>query len=171
MCNRNKPNRKYPSKTFRKPLTASVTVSQVEKPIKEIPEVIPPAKEVTPPPKETKKKASKSKKATKSVPTVVPDKVDSEPEEKVEKEEKEKSKKDKKSKDKSSKDKEKEKDNSEKDIKELAACSTVITLTEEHDDAWPFVHPVNTKQFPTYKKIIKKPMDIQTIKSRLDAGT
>jgi hypothetical protein len=34
----------------------------------------------------------------------------------------------------------------------------------------PFLYPVNTKQFPTYKKIIKTPMDLATIKKKLDAS-
>jgi len=40
---------------------------------------------------------------------------------------------------------------------------------EGHEHCWPFLLPVNTKQFPTYKKIIKKPMDTTTIRSKLDA--
>lgn len=37
-----------------------------------------------------------------------------------------------------------------------------------HEDAWPFLLPVNTKQFPTYKKIIKAPMDLSTIQKRVN---
>ncbi|XP_057663920.1 bromodomain adjacent to zinc finger domain protein 2B isoform X2 [Diorhabda carinulata] len=51
--------------------------------------------------------------------------------------------------------------------KELAACKTILEDLECHDDAWPFLLPVNTKQFPTYKKIIKLPMDLSTIKKKL----
>ena len=40
---------------------------------------------------------------------------------------------------------------------------------ENHEHCWPFLLPVNTKQFPTYKKIIKKPMDTTTIRSKLDS--
>ena len=39
---------------------------------------------------------------------------------------------------------------------------------EAHEDAGPFLFPVNTKQFPTYKKVIKTPMDVATIKKKLD---
>ncbi|KAJ8955723.1 hypothetical protein NQ318_008595 [Aromia moschata] len=52
-------------------------------------------------------------------------------------------------------------------IKELAPCKALLEDLECHDDAWPFLLPVNTKQFPTYKKIIKIPMDLSTIKKRL----
>lgn len=51
--------------------------------------------------------------------------------------------------------------------KELAACKSLLEDLECHDDAWPFLLPVNTKQFPTYRKIIKIPMDLSTIKKRL----
>ncbi|XP_025834875.1 uncharacterized protein LOC108740196 isoform X2 [Agrilus planipennis] len=56
---------------------------------------------------------------------------------------------------------------SKKIIKELAPCKAILEDLECHDDAWPFLLPVNTKQFPTYKKIIKSPMDLSTIKKRL----
>ncbi|KAK5647311.1 hypothetical protein RI129_002203 [Pyrocoelia pectoralis] len=41
---------------------------------------------------------------------------------------------------------------SKKLIKELAPCKAILEDLECHDDAWPFLLPVNTKQFPTYKK-------------------
>ncbi|XP_030764884.1 bromodomain adjacent to zinc finger domain protein 2B-like isoform X3 [Sitophilus oryzae] len=62
--------------------------------------------------------------------------------------------------------KEKEKAN-KKLMKELTPCRLILEDLECHDDAWPFLLPVNTKQFPTYKKIIKIPMDLSTIKKRL----
>lgn len=37
---------------------------------------------------------------------------------------------------------------------ELAWCERILDLLESHDDAWPFLQPVNTRQFPTYKKVI-----------------
>ncbi|XP_043227858.1 bromodomain adjacent to zinc finger domain protein 2B-like isoform X5 [Amphibalanus amphitrite] len=54
--------------------------------------------------------------------------------------------------------------------KEMAMCRTVLAELEAHDEAWPFLLPVNTKQFPTYKKIIKSPMDLSTIKKRINEG-
>ncbi|KAL1513282.1 hypothetical protein ABEB36_002708 [Hypothenemus hampei] len=62
----------------------------------------------------------------------------------------------------------KEKEKAQKKLmKELAPCRLILDDLECHDDAWPFLLPVNTKQFPTYKKIIKIPMDLSTIKKRL----
>uniref|UniRef100_W4VRC8 Putative toutatis n=1 Tax=Corethrella appendiculata TaxID=1370023 RepID=W4VRC8_9DIPT len=61
----------------------------------------------------------------------------------------------------------KEKKATKKLMKELAVCKVMLEEMEVHEDAWPFLLPVNTKQFPTYKKIIKFPMDLSTIKKRL----
>ncbi|XP_071035935.1 bromodomain adjacent to zinc finger domain protein 2B isoform X6 [Parasteatoda tepidariorum] len=54
--------------------------------------------------------------------------------------------------------------------KDLAPCGSILDEMQKHEDAWPFLTPVNTKQFPTYRKVIKKPMDIQTMRGRLDSG-
>lgn len=54
-----------------------------------------------------------------------------------------------------------------KQQRELAPCKILLEQLENQDDAWPFLLPVNTKQFPTYKKIIKTPMDLSTIKKKL----
>eukprot|EP00096_Caligus_rogercresseyi_P005761 TRINITY_DN2176_c0_g1_i4.p1 TRINITY_DN2176_c0_g1~~TRINITY_DN2176_c0_g1_i4.p1 ORF type:complete len:191 (+),score=68.61 TRINITY_DN2176_c0_g1_i4:292-864(+) len=54
--------------------------------------------------------------------------------------------------------------------RDLSACSTLLSELENSEEAWPFLYPVNTKQFPTYRKVIKNPMDIATIKRRLDSG-
>ncbi|XP_073984371.1 bromodomain adjacent to zinc finger domain 2B toutatis isoform X5 [Rhodnius prolixus] len=51
--------------------------------------------------------------------------------------------------------------------KELAPCRIILDELEGHDEAWPFLLAVNTKQFPTYKKVIRNPMDLQTIGKRL----
>lgn len=51
--------------------------------------------------------------------------------------------------------------------KEMAPCRTVLDELEAHDEAWPFLLAVNTKQFPTYRKIIRNPMDLQTINKRI----
>ncbi|XP_011493798.1 PREDICTED: bromodomain adjacent to zinc finger domain protein 2B [Ceratosolen solmsi marchali] len=54
-----------------------------------------------------------------------------------------------------------------KQQRELAPCKILLEQLEQQDEAWPFLLPVNTKQFPTYKKIIKIPMDLSTIKKKL----
>ncbi|KAK8750689.1 hypothetical protein OTU49_014947 [Cherax quadricarinatus] len=56
----------------------------------------------------------------------------------------------------------------QKEQKDLQSCKSIISELEVHEDAWPFLLPVNTRQFPTYKKIIKKPMDLSAIKKKLD---
>ena len=54
-----------------------------------------------------------------------------------------------------------------KQQRELAPCKLLLEQLEQQDESWPFLLPVNTKQFPTYKKIIKTPMDLSTIKKKL----
>ncbi|XP_053511124.1 bromodomain adjacent to zinc finger domain protein 2B isoform X13 [Artibeus jamaicensis] len=56
------------------------------------------------------------------------------------------------------------------DSKDLALCSTILTEMETHEDAWPFLLPVNLKLVPGYKKVIKKPMDFSTIREKLSSG-
>ena len=58
----------------------------------------------------------------------------------------------------------------QKSEKDLAVCHTLLSELGGHDESWPFLAPVNTKQFPTYKKIIKTPMDISTIRKKLNDG-
>ncbi|KAM3861958.1 bromodomain adjacent to zinc finger domain protein 2B-like [Diretmus argenteus] len=56
-----------------------------------------------------------------------------------------------------------EKDNA----KELAMCRVLLADLEAHQDASPFLAPVNHKAVPGYKKVIKKPMDLSTIREKL----
>ncbi|XP_028625115.1 bromodomain adjacent to zinc finger domain protein 2B isoform X6 [Grammomys surdaster] len=56
------------------------------------------------------------------------------------------------------------------DSKDLALCSMILTEMETHEDAWPFLLPVNLKLVPGYKKVIKKPMDFSTIREKLNNG-
>ena len=49
----------------------------------------------------------------------------------------------------------------------LLVLRSVLTDMEQHEDGWPFLKPVNFKQFPSYKKYIKHPMDFTTIKNKL----
>lgn len=57
----------------------------------------------------------------------------------------------------------------EKANKEITSCFQILEEMEKHENGWPFLHAVNTKQFPTYKKIIKKPMNMNMIRSKFDA--
>ena len=54
--------------------------------------------------------------------------------------------------------------------RDLSICQTLLSELAGHEDSWAFLTPVNTKQFPTYKKIIKVPMDISTIRKKLNDG-
>ncbi|XP_033612267.1 bromodomain adjacent to zinc finger domain protein 2B isoform X6 [Fukomys damarensis] len=56
------------------------------------------------------------------------------------------------------------------DSKDLTLCSLILTEMETHEDAWPFLLPVNLKLVPGYKKVIKKPMDFSTIREKLSNG-
>ncbi|NXG79313.1 BAZ2B protein, partial [Baryphthengus martii] len=56
------------------------------------------------------------------------------------------------------------------DSKDLALCSMILSELETHEDAWPFLLPVNLKLVPGYKKVIKKPMDFSTIREKLSSG-
>ncbi|XP_051565444.1 bromodomain adjacent to zinc finger domain protein 2B [Myxocyprinus asiaticus] len=53
------------------------------------------------------------------------------------------------------------------DSKDLAMCRLLLGELERHQDSWPFLTPVNPKSVPGYRKIIKKPMDLSTIRDKL----
>ncbi|XP_050975844.1 bromodomain adjacent to zinc finger domain protein 2B isoform X2 [Labeo rohita] len=53
------------------------------------------------------------------------------------------------------------------DSKDLAMCRILLAELESHQDAGPFLTPVNPKSVPGYRKIIKKPMDFSTIRDKL----
>uniref|UniRef100_A0ABM5EZX0 Bromodomain adjacent to zinc finger domain protein 2B isoform X13 n=1 Tax=Pogona vitticeps TaxID=103695 RepID=A0ABM5EZX0_9SAUR len=54
--------------------------------------------------------------------------------------------------------------------KDMALCSVLLSELETHEDAWPFLLPVNLKHVPGYRKVIKKPMDFSTIREKLNSG-
>ncbi|XP_018408654.1 PREDICTED: bromodomain adjacent to zinc finger domain protein 2B isoform X6 [Nanorana parkeri] len=64
----------------------------------------------------------------------------------------------------------KSKHHTKDDAKELAFCSAILSEMESHEDAWPFLLPVNLKLVPGYKKVIRKPMDFATIREKLSSG-
>ncbi|XP_029314808.1 bromodomain adjacent to zinc finger domain protein 2B isoform X2 [Cottoperca gobio] len=49
----------------------------------------------------------------------------------------------------------------------LTTCRVLLVELEAHQDAWPFLTPVNQKAVPGYRKVIKKPMDFSTIREKL----
>ncbi|XP_062257957.1 bromodomain adjacent to zinc finger domain protein 2B-like isoform X1 [Platichthys flesus] len=49
----------------------------------------------------------------------------------------------------------------------LEMCRVLLAELEAHQDAQPFLTPVDHKAVPWYKKIIKKPMDFSTIREKL----
>ncbi|XP_077993528.1 bromodomain adjacent to zinc finger domain protein 2B-like isoform X2 [Glandiceps talaboti] len=57
--------------------------------------------------------------------------------------------------------------NRKQSSKDMAPCRSILAEMEKHDDGWPFLVPVDTKQFSTYKKVIKHPMDFHTMKCKL----
>lgn len=54
--------------------------------------------------------------------------------------------------------------------KDVQLYKMLLEEIEKDENSWPFMNPVNLKQFPTYKKIIKKPMDFSIIRSRSESG-
>uniref|UniRef100_A0A8D3DSY8 Bromodomain adjacent to zinc finger domain 2B n=1 Tax=Scophthalmus maximus TaxID=52904 RepID=A0A8D3DSY8_SCOMX len=48
----------------------------------------------------------------------------------------------------------------------LVSSRVLLAELEAHQDAWPFLNPVNHKAVPGYKKVIKKPMDFSTIREK-----
>ncbi|KAF4087074.1 hypothetical protein AMELA_G00091360 [Ameiurus melas] len=51
--------------------------------------------------------------------------------------------------------------------KDLELCRLLLAELQTHQDAWPFMTPVNPKSVPGYRKVIKKPMDFSTIREKL----
>ncbi|XP_055998604.1 bromodomain adjacent to zinc finger domain protein 2B-like isoform X7 [Ostrea edulis] len=50
---------------------------------------------------------------------------------------------------------------------DMTVCRLILTEMDKHEDGWPFLKPVNFKQFPAYKKYIRQPMDFTTMKNKL----
>jgi len=55
--------------------------------------------------------------------------------------------------------------------REFGNCRIILDEMAKHEDAWPFLLPVNTKQFPSYRKVIKKLMDFSTMRQKLNDGS
>ncbi|XP_045165430.2 bromodomain adjacent to zinc finger domain protein 1A-like isoform X2 [Mercenaria mercenaria] len=53
-------------------------------------------------------------------------------------------------------------------VQQLKMLEDIVLGLMEEDEAWPFLRPVNKKDAPDYYEIIKKPMDFQTIKNKIN---
>lgn len=46
----------------------------------------------------------------------------------------------------------------------------VLEQLKSHEDAWPFMEPVEEDYAPNYYSVIRRPMDLQRMEERLDQG-
>lgn len=46
----------------------------------------------------------------------------------------------------------------------------ILEFIKNHDEAWPFVDPVDENYAPRYYSVIRKPMDLQRMEEKLDNG-
>lgn len=53
---------------------------------------------------------------------------------------------------------------------DLTFCEIILMEMEGHADAWPFLEPVNPRLVPGYRRIVKNPMDLLTMRERLLQG-
>ncbi|XP_075055611.1 bromodomain adjacent to zinc finger domain protein 2A isoform X2 [Mixophyes fleayi] len=53
---------------------------------------------------------------------------------------------------------------------DLTFCEIILMEMESHEDAWPFLEPVNPRIVPGYRKIIRNPMDFSTMRNKLLNG-
>ncbi|KAI8482743.1 Bromodomain adjacent to zinc finger domain protein 1A [Branchiostoma belcheri] len=47
-------------------------------------------------------------------------------------------------------------------------CETLLTELVKHQDAWPFIKPVSRKEAPDYYKLVRKPMDLSTLRTNFN---
>lgn len=46
----------------------------------------------------------------------------------------------------------------------------VLEQLTAHEDAWPFMDPVEEEYAPNYYAVIRRPMDLRKMEQRLDTG-
>ncbi|XP_058794232.1 nucleosome-remodeling factor subunit NURF301 isoform X2 [Phymastichus coffea] len=56
-------------------------------------------------------------------------------------------------------------------MKDLDLLKKLIKQIQGHKSAWPFMEPVDPNEAPDYYKVIKEPMDLQTIELRINDRT
>ncbi|ENN73144.1 hypothetical protein YQE_10199, partial [Dendroctonus ponderosae] len=52
----------------------------------------------------------------------------------------------------------------------LVGMHKILDYVKNHEDAWPFVDPVEEEYAPNYYSIIRRPMDLTKMEERLDQG-
>lgn len=52
----------------------------------------------------------------------------------------------------------------------ITGMHKILDYVKNHEDAWPFADPVDEDYAPNYYTVIRKPMDLQRMEERLDAG-
>ncbi|XP_076350860.1 bromodomain adjacent to zinc finger domain protein 1A-like isoform X2 [Tachypleus tridentatus] len=57
---------------------------------------------------------------------------------------------------------------SEELLLDYKACDEILSELCHHPESWPFLRPVSRKEVPDYHTIIKKPMDLGTIRTKLN---
>ncbi|XP_063359454.1 nucleosome-remodeling factor subunit NURF301 [Cydia amplana] len=56
-------------------------------------------------------------------------------------------------------------------MKDFENLKRLIKQIQLHKNAWPFMEPVDPREAPTYYKIIKEPMDLQTVERKVNEQT
>lgn len=60
--------------------------------------------------------------------------------------------------------------NDHNNINFVTQCKNIIAKVKQQKNSWPFHSPVDPSEVPTYKDVIKNPMDLQTLSENLDKG-
>ncbi|XP_072944153.1 nucleosome-remodeling factor subunit NURF301 [Epargyreus clarus] len=55
--------------------------------------------------------------------------------------------------------------------KEFEHLKRLVKQIQLHKNAWPFMEPVDPREAPTYYKVIKEPMDLQTVERKVNEQT
>ncbi|XP_076463791.1 bromodomain adjacent to zinc finger domain protein 1A-like [Babylonia areolata] len=59
-------------------------------------------------------------------------------------------------------------DDQSEEEEQMQAAETLLQDLLDHQEAWPFLEPVDRKVAPDYYEVIETPMDLSTIRSKLD---
>ncbi|KAK2568145.1 Tyrosine-protein kinase BAZ1B [Acropora cervicornis] len=52
---------------------------------------------------------------------------------------------------------------------EMVCCEQVLKDLALHEDSWPFLQPVNLREVPDYLELVETPMDLGTIREKLNS--